>query len=450
MRLRTIVLGALLPTAVLANGGPVGWGGGGPRGGISSTDEAAVRLVSEDLLLTLDPDGKRYHARAKYVLSNDGAPREVTYGVPVAVPVVDVAKGDLESAHRSIRPEVLSALARRIRIDLAGSRAACEIPLGSVRDDPVQRELGVEPTAADYLANGWCVTKLRIPRGEAIPLFLEYEGDLAFIDWSFTKSAFVEYGARTLRWPLAPAGHWAGRPEHVAIRLEPGPFGGLVSATPPPSATSGDVLIWEMARPDLKSVADLVITIDAKPVLRHRELVGSSTETWLGKLVSLSARASSMLPSQGRSSYVASNAIDRDAGTAWCAGRKGGPGEWLEVRVEGTPSEASHCHLEGYIVVPGYAKSIRTWRENGRLRSFRIGACDGEGYAATVNLLDPGQDPGAAWVPLRLWDRPERSAVLVKNPLDSATCARLTIVEVAAGTSGDTCVSEFRPAFNCW
>jgi hypothetical protein len=448
VRLAFLAAAMLPPSLALANGGPVAWGGGGPRGSVRSVENAAVRLVSEDLLLELDADGKHYHAQARYVLENGGEPQEVDYGVPVAVPVTDVLNG-AELDHRQIRPADLAAIAQRIRIDVAGKRVGCEIPPGSVHDDPVHRDPGAEPAATDYLASGWCVTKLEIPHGEAIPLLLEYDGDLAFIDWSFTKSAFVEYGARTLHWPLAPAGHWAGRPERVTIRLDPGPFVGLVSVTPPPSGTSDDVLAWDLARPDLRSAPDLVVTVDARPFLRHRELVASRTEGWLGKGVTLLARASSTLPLQGKVSYAASKAVDRDAGTAWCAGKKGGAGEWLEVRVERIPQGTASCRLEGYVVVPGYAKSLRTWTRNNRLRSFRIGPCDGTGHGTAVNLLDPGQDPGAAWDPLRLSARPDSSAVLVKKPLEDAACARLTVIEVAHGESDDTCISEFRPAFNC-
>jgi hypothetical protein len=164
------------------------------------------------------------------------------------------------------------------------------------------------------------------------------------------------------------------------------------------------------------------------------------------------AKASSILASQGKTSYAAEKAVDRDVASAWCEGKPGsGVGEWLEVRVvRKADAEGGYCRLEGYALVPGYAKSQAAWTGNNRLRAFRIGPCS-EGGGKRIEL-PKGGDPrsrGENPTVYRLSDRADRAGMLVTEPLEDPTCVRLTIEEVERGAADDTCISEFRPVFSC-
>src|SRR5512139_2744441 len=82
LRLAPWVL-VLFPAVAFANGGPVAWNEPGPLGGVQPIDEHDVRLVSEDLTLTVADSGQSYRAEAHYVLSNPGGARKIVFGVPV-------------------------------------------------------------------------------------------------------------------------------------------------------------------------------------------------------------------------------------------------------------------------------------------------------------------------------------------------------------------------------
>ncbi len=75
---------------------------------------------------------------------------------------------------------------------------------------------------------------------------------------------------------------------------------------------------------------------------------------------------SSTLKSQGNNSYEKSNLGDRDPRTAWVEGKNGyGIGEYIQSVVQ---LEAS-IHFS---ILNGYQKSINSWKDNSRVKSFKI------------------------------------------------------------------------------
>jgi hypothetical protein len=449
----------LSPALAIANGGPVGFGGPSALGSIQPVTNTQVRLVSEDLVLTLGDDGNTYRADARYVLSNPKAPRHVAFGVPVAF-------GGGEDGDQVPDPKTVAEIARGIRIEVAGKPFACKI----VEDADLPDAAPIEPVAAEsgrayQNVAAWCVANIELPAGDAVPLRLAYHGEMAFEDWGTSKSALTGYSERTLRYALFPAGYWATPPDRVRIRLDTGPFDGLVTASPPPTRTEGAALLWELERPDLAKLGSLTARVGAGPVLHHRELVTIQTKrAGLDGTSVLRARASSELAPQGKFSYSAKNALDGDAATAWCEGKPGpGIGEWIEVRhvgisAKGAEGRPEGCtNLEGFALVPGYARSQNLYLRNNRLRAFRLGPC-GDPQGGTTFRLErgAGHSINLEGTTLRLSDRHDRSAVLVRfphtgegDPGEGLSCVRLTILEVEPGTDDDTCISELRPVYNC-
>lgn len=457
LRLAPWVL-VFFPAVALANGGPVASNEPGPLGGVQPIAERNVRLVSEDLTLTIAESGQSYRAEARYVLANPGGPRKVAFGVPV-----DLAG----SADEWTGPtqELLANVAKDLRIEVGGMSVPCRVFPGSkpprASSQPVQlaaAKKAAEDDEAPPDSSGWCVADLTLPAGDAIPLTLAYTADFVFVDMETSKTMLRYYEKRQLRYQLYPAGYWAGPPERVRIRVETGRFQGLATATPAPTRQEGSALVWDLERPDLKRLRELAVTLDAEPVLRHAELVGIRNLSPTDAHEVLRGSASSTLVAQGKSTYGASQLADFRGETAWCEGAAGdGVGEWVEVTrtllgADGKEQPALElCRLEGFAIIPGYAKGQPAYDGNNRLRAFRLAPC-GKPQAGQVFRLSPGADPRSSenHADLRLSGRYDRSALLVPyEEEDAARCVRLTILEVARGKAQDTCISELRPVFNC-
>jgi hypothetical protein len=456
---------AVAPLLSLANGGPVAWTEATGTGNVAPRKRADVRLVSEDLVIRLDDDGRRYHVRAQYRLDTRAVEAPVLFGVPMQWPIWDpmAEVGPPQRGAPAELTEDARAAAGRFSVAVAGQRVTCT---------PVAGTVGFDDTAAleSYVADGWCVAHLVLPRSADVLLVLEYTGDLRFQDLSFSKSALVEYDMRRLVYRLDPAGGWAGPAKRLRARLETGAFHGLVAAKGPSGAKrDGTAFVWDLTEADLARVGAIEATVDAEPVLRHRELV----RTDLGGKSSI--RASSVLPARGAQRYDAHRLLDRDAATAWCEGVSGdGEGSWVELAFTpatyGEPREdpdglevgpVNACSLEGFAFVPGYAKSAKAWDENGGVRKLRLAPCNTPDAGIELVLPDApvwrrdsgfvrDGPQGTGLVRARRFDA---SAVVLPPPRSSGEnplrCVRLTIVEVAVGKAHDTCISELRPIFNC-
>jgi hypothetical protein len=420
-----------IPLAALANEGAVGSNRSSPAGGIAPQEESEVWPVSGDVRITLDPDSVHYRVRASYVLANPEKDRILRCGVPLQPPKDETR--DSEGRFANWGP----LAARSVEIAVAGTTYRCE---------KLEQTATGEYDCPDR-APGWCLADVRVPHGAAVPLALSYVGELEYEDSNVPESSLARFGGRTLRYRLFPAGFWAGVPERVTIRVDTDRFAGLAKPISPPGARAeGSAIVWDLVRPDLRAVGELVVAVDAEPVLSHLELVAIESTPWTTKLV---ASASSVLAPQGAVSYGPEHATDRDAATAWCEGKQGdGAGEWIEVRVE---PALKRCKLEGFALVPGYAKSQATWTGNNRLQSFRIGTCGSIG-GEVVTLVRDGKDSRGKRTAthLQLSDWFDRSALLVRtSTVELGTCVRLTILSVVKGTADDTCISELRPVFHC-
>ncbi len=126
--------------------------------------------------------------------------------------------------------------------------------------------------------------------------------------------------------------------------------------------------------------------------------------------------------------YAPSLATDGDPRTAWCEGSVGaGEGESLELRWS-TPTPVTTI-----AVLPGYAKSGDTFRQNARIRRARVTFSDG--YSTELEFADA---PALQFAP----------AYSRKTPWEDAwdalvTSVKLEILEVYPGTRfKDACLSE--------
>ncbi|WP_164000180.1 discoidin domain-containing protein [Pyxidicoccus caerfyrddinensis] len=443
----------LLPVFVFAllgagrawpNGGPVAWSGPTATGNLQPRTDLPVRLVSEDLSITVT-GLERYRVRADYVLANEGAKVKASYGVPLFA--VDDEGQKLDVTAGSIR---ISLAGRRVPCKVVRTQARIEDPRDNVQPLPFAQVL-LQPLDVD----GWCVAELTIPSGKAVPLRLEYSGELLFQDVETSKAALPHVDGRWLRYPLFPAGWWKGQAERVDVTVDFGPYAGRAEIFGPAGAKPEAARArWHFEKVDLDQLPFLSVRFNKEAFARHRQLTVERARFNPLKLP-LSVTASSTLAG-GR--YAPAHVLDGRADTAWCEGSKGdGAGEWLEVRA-GPPATPPMfpCHFEGVGLVAGYTRSAKTYGENGRPRRVRVATC-----AAPEDFVE---------VDLALADRPDAEAHVISEsgkedvaatrtpgsrrdtlPQPSGDlCLRLTFVEVAPGTRyPDTCVTELVPLYNC-
>lgn len=149
----------------------------------------------------------------------------------------------------------------------------------------------------------------------------------------------------------------------------------------------------------------------------------------------LSATASSTLRPQAGNRYDPALALDGKLETAWCEGaREDGVGEWIEIRAQHVPDwRRPVCQV---MIVPGYAKSEATYRQNGRVTRVRISSC-----AHPEAHVEADIEPYQANLPY------PRVMVPFGALKGEADCFRLTILAVARGQVPDTCISEIWPIF---
>lgn len=418
----TVVLGVaslaastFLPGAAGANGGPVEDADVRGKGDVAPIDDPHIRLVSETLLLTLHGGG--FRADAEYVLSNRGAPREVMLGIPTG----------WDREHFEYGTEALdiaTAGGREVKIRIGGKSHSC-VPTPSK-----DRELRGDPDSPPARVNVWCVARVKVPSGDAIPLSLQYVGH-GFGD---ANALYVEY-------VLAPAGYWRGPAEHVRIAIDG--RGAKVNLLWPPGGRvdEGGIIRWEGRDVDLKTLGAVV--------LDHRKERGWDGG-WMRRAVQYSIAASSELAPEGKRDYKAANATDHDVRTAWCEGVEGsGIGQSLAVtlRSESLVQAGETCAVKDIVFNPGYGRDEKAFAANGKVKAARIEDCaePAVGFDVDLGFPDSVSDPSKTSV--------KNAAFRVAVPKDAfhgvPGCIRMVIKDVETGKYADTCVSEFVPRVFC-
>lgn len=429
MRLSSVLflLVTAIPALARANGGPVAWTDATAGGGITPVSQATISLTQEQLALRIEDDARHYRARACYWLANPGAAKTVDFGVPL------LYTADPYGEETSAEPTAgARAAAESIEIRVGGKRYGCDL-----------RGQGAEVDAVPGARRAWCVAKVTVPAGESIRLALRYRGELLFEDAEFSKSALTVFDNRRLYYELFPAGYWAGKTGKVTVELDLGRFDGLAvvtgddATTPPPAGHRGDRLSWSFTDVDLARAGALDVRINAEPVLLVDQLTGWNRDHNQG----LSVKASSTLADPNRR-YAAARLIDGSAATAWCEGATGdGVGEWVELRWP-TADEESYCRLEGFAIVPGYAKNATTFRDNNRVTRIALSPCGDPTPLGELAIPDSGRYDRAAVL--------IRPGELEKPDAPKRTCYRFTIRAVKRGVRfHDSCIGEIAPVINC-
>lgn len=423
-----------------ANGGPVDWTEGKPTGGIEPRQENDIELLREDLDISI-VDLNTYRVDANYLLRNAKAVKRITYGVPLYW-VMELKPKEAASG---------------IEITVDKKSYSCRAVRPKERTDENSRVRG---EALGTMGDAWCLAEIEIPKGDAVRLHLSYTADLEFEDWEFSKSAKTEFSNRTLIYPLAPAGYWKGSPDlNVALNL--GPYKDSVAkVVPEGSKKKSGKLSWKISGADLKTLKELNVEFNAKPLLQHQQFVTWNATAHSVQKVEGALRASSTLE-HADNRYAVKNMMDGDPSTAWCEGKKGdGVGESFTIQVEQKPDE-HYCHPEGIVIVPGYAKSEKVYLENGRINKLRMEDCeDPSSYVELAVKPEDDYSQSAIFINTHFGTFIPAEHVEAKggawadekgdNFKAPSSCLRFIINEALPGKRfNDTCISEVAFVRNC-
>jgi hypothetical protein len=143
--------------------------------------------------------------------------------------------------------------------------------------------------------------------------------------------------------------------------------------------------------------------------------------------------ASSELKSQGQNSYSASNAHDLNYKTAWIEGVPGyGIGEYITYHF---PPE--NPRITKIIIVNGYIKSDKTWKENSRVKTLKIYIDDRP--FAILNLTDTKAEQIFTFDPIGHSDRKDWKVLTSLAPWTM----KFEIIDVYKGDKyDDTAITE--------
>ncbi|MGC6510393.1 MAG: NADase-type glycan-binding domain-containing protein [Myxococcota bacterium] len=402
-----------LSSVALANGGLVDVTEPAASGGVVLKQSTDVTLVSEKLNLTL-LDGSTYDVDARYTLSSAKA-QTVVYGIPLAWSMESDGV-DFIQEKLTVKLNDKTHKCERIQLDKAGEE---EIPL-----------------------SGWCLVSLEIPKGETIPLHLQYTGQLLREDFATNKSMVVDYSTRVLEYHLFPAGYWNGNAKSVDITVDYGalaPYASLKFTQP--HSTEGTARMWHFEDVDLKTLGTLSVELDIDPVLEHRDMAALIKGNEFNKFTTITA--SSTLSAQGRNTYGVDNLQDGDLNTAWCEGAKGnGVGESLTVRIPKAAFENKGPLLWAFAVSPGYAKSEKSWTGNGRTSSLKVGRCGDSAFQKLPLRIDNHAQPLQLMQAEEYHDSQLFEQIQTDMLNGTDICLMVTIDKTADGKSPDACLSE--------
>ena len=440
----TFVLLLLKPATAMANGGPVDWTEGTPQGGFAPKQQAKIRLMTEDLSIKLDKDLDHYQVTAVYWLNNSGGPTDLHFGVPMQW-------GGKRTP---------SIVAKDISFEISGKRSSCRA--AEVKTAPIPKD---DEEEADRMPTGsaWCIGTISIPTGAEIALKMTYRAELEFEDVIYSKSAFKVFDHRILKYPLFPAGYWAGKVERVSVGIDLGPYRRTDLVKFPRGAEiSGSNIHWELKDVDLKHAPDLAVELDGSTKLHSLEIANWNAKAPAYARLPLSARASSALRGDATASFDAGHLVDGRSDTAWCSAGSG-ENDWVEISLP--TSEAyrlrdnwnsdstgpeSRTRLEAIGVVPGLAASANAYQEYSRPKKLLISRC-GTKPESPLGEIDFNSsspyDESAVTLPRQSSDYFDPNWEVRRSLDTDATqrkdpCIRFTIRGTVPGRLPHTCISE--------
>lgn len=358
----------LIASVAAGNGGPIDMSHIAATGNLRMMNQPEVRLLSEDLRITVERD--HVVVFASYRLRNEGETVEIVYGFPVD----RFAPGEFESLEEDIT---------EFRIECDGVSLAPGEPLA---EDTLFLEIEGMIHSGTVIRT-WIPAEIRLEAGSLATLEVSYMVRPCFMDWENTKEPFVSHSHRFFRYILDPSGSWGdGRAEVFSCFLD---FSELIR-------NGGEVVSLPEAgrwvEPGLYQIRETGLDLASAPPVEfvynpHVWLLSDEMRTRAVPVERLEEVVSSetLLPQAGNS-YGARNLFDSDRRTAWSVSmNEPGAVPWIRVVLP-------EVELSCLAIIGGYAKSEEAWYDNARVREVRLTLFGGGG---TIGEYDYGiEDTG--------------------------------------------------------
>jgi len=420
----------------LANGGPVDGSNFYKMGIITPISVSDISLQNELLLIKLE--GNYSHITVIYKLKNNGEARSVKYGFPVDWDFSDFMGNDDDDQDYSCRLPQFSIYDGDKKLSFEE-----KTDTGYIYDNFLPRNEKNESQKIDSikLLRKWQITELKFNRDESREITVSYIVKNNFIDWSTSKSFFVNYSTRTFIYDFSPASKWGnGKAGELKVIIDAADIvnnydtclvKGLEGIK-----NMGSKYIYEDNNVDLEKLNNFCIEYSYNITGRSKEI----EDNLLHKNLNTTLKASSVLP-EGKTgiNYSEHCLSDFNFSTAWAEGETGnGIHQYIDIIPQGM------CYVSGIAFINGYTKDETTYYNNNRIKTLRITVYNDENRVDTlrskvISLEDKpyyqiNSDNFAQM--LTIIDDYGDSIQLIKR-------IRLTIEDVFPGRKyNDTCISE--------
>ncbi len=345
-----IILFSVMLNSLWANGGPIDYAAIERTGNVQLMEEHGVKLISEDLSITLERE--YVHVVAVYRLRSSWRDESVEYGFPIDVGI-DEAAGSPVWQETFIKDF-------QWRLD----RDVLDHELHQDRTHFAYRREENGETVEIPFRRFWYLGKLGLKKGETHTLRVSYRIKPRHTDWETSKDLFPSYDLRDFVYDLRPAGYWDSESmERLSMKVDVG------------KAIRCGRVVWVKGLEDLKRVSateyQMELTNGPMPEafldLRYDVSGCLLTDDIRAELLPKDRIQELKASSQLEGNYDLENLIDMDFGTAWVEGVDAtGIGEWTQFSFhEGT-------RVRGVMLMNGYLKSESTYLANSRLRRVRV------------------------------------------------------------------------------
>ncbi len=435
-RVLWVVLGVLaLSLLALGNWGSDA-GGSVATGAFRALGTAQVAMENEDLNIELFRDRAKVHV--EYILRNTGEAVNVKAGFPCL--------GVLSEKKNYTEVEDYSLTAN-------GQPVPYHIEPGDVKNwkqffdqDFLGMVQGPEDEAGDQSPCSvcriwWLASTVHFDKGETKHIAIQYEALYQYGEGGPSDDA--DYLSDNLRYLLSTASVWKGpiqkgRVMVKAITIDPN------SITVKPAnrfKKSSGGLLWEFTNLEPTLADNIEVCLNNKfSTIFNNYGAGDDADDWDTRKANSSwysfegnkyyfdfhdyvATASSE-----KTGYPASAVGDFERGTSWVAGRDGGIGESVVLRLK------QPQHVDQIGIIPGYAKSKELYFANNRVRELAVTVNDGHTVTATLPDEYISFDPDS---------KKAYELIDLGNYTGEAKTVKLTVKRVYPGTKhNDTCISE--------
>jgi hypothetical protein len=371
--------------SLLANGGGYFRGGVEHAGDVQGFEPKAtenIRIIDEKLTVRLGPGEADVEVR--YLMRNATANRvTVRFGFPVEESFDN--NDFIPQAERAAQTWKEPKYCQGYQISAGGKAVKAK---WQDEQKPTRKE-AADPRFKGIA--GWLVSEMTFVGGEEKPVLIRFRSSYPHSAYSVSEDGRAS--AAIFRYRLSSAACWAGTIGSGRIVLKPAGIDPAELKVLKPVnrfRKQGDSWVWDFENLEPTLADDLEIEAVAAVNSYGRSLREGDRNSpqvdylerggkWSMLHSNYTAKASSVLRSDGDLSYAVANLHDNDPGNVWSEGAPGpGVGAWLELRPEVVKP------LTAIEISPGYQKSADLFSSNARPKRVKVTLNEEHSFTADV------------------------------------------------------------------